>query len=63
MGDLINLNRFRKRRQLDQAASVAEQNAIKHGRTKVERGKADLERSRQQEHLDGAELDDSDPSR
>ena len=43
MGDLINLNRFKKRIERDDAAKAADANRARFGRTKVER---DLEEKR-----------------
>ena len=43
MGDLINLNRFKKRIERDDAAKKAEVNRARFGRTKAER---DLEAKR-----------------
>jgi len=37
MGDVINLKRFKKREERDEAAKVAESNRARHGRTKSER--------------------------
>ena len=57
MGDVINLNRFRKQKAKKERAKQAEQNRLKHGRTKTER---DLEARRKQlevRHIDGHKLD------
>ena len=43
MGDLINLNRFKKRIVRDDAAKIADANRARFGRTKAER---DLEEKR-----------------
>jgi hypothetical protein len=43
MGDLINLNRFKKRIERDDAAKTADANRARFGRTKAER---DLEEKR-----------------
>ena len=43
IGDLINLNRFKKRIERDDAAKTADANRARFGRTKVER---DLEEKR-----------------
>ena len=58
MGDVVNLNRFRKRKREEEAARVAKENSIRHGRTRAER---QAERRRREKHdaeLDGARLDD-----
>ncbi|MCA9707378.1 MAG: DUF4169 family protein [Myxococcales bacterium] len=54
MGDVINLGRARKRKQQQARAQRASANAIVHGRTKAEKQRDRLERTRQQEALDGA---------
>jgi Domain of unknown function (DUF4169) len=50
MGDVINLKRFRKRVERDQAAKVAESNRARHGRTKSERA-ADAQRDKRANEL------------
>jgi hypothetical protein len=37
MGDVVNLKRFRKKTEREQAAKRAEENRARHGRTKSER--------------------------
>jgi Domain of unknown function (DUF4169) len=37
MGEIVNLHRMKKRRERDEAAASAQQNRIRHGRTKAER--------------------------
>jgi hypothetical protein len=37
MGDLVNLNRFKKRSEREQSAKQAESNRARFGRTKAER--------------------------
>ncbi|MET0906759.1 MAG: DUF4169 family protein [Tardiphaga sp.] len=37
MGDLVNLNRFKKRTARDEASRKAEENRARFGRTKLER--------------------------
>ena len=46
MGDVVNLNRFRKKKQREEKAKQAEINRIRHGRTKTqkERELADQQR-------------------
>jgi len=50
MGDVINLKRFRKRVERDQAAKVADGNRARYGRTKSERA-ADAEREKRANEL------------
>ena len=50
MGDVINLKRFRKRVERDQAATVAESNSARHGRTKSERA-TDAQRDKRANEL------------
>jgi len=50
MGDVINLKRFRKRVERDQAAAVAESNRARHGRTKSERA-TDAQRDKRANEL------------
>jgi hypothetical protein len=52
MGDVINLKRFRKRVERDQAAKVAESNRARHGRTKSERATDAQRETRANELLD-----------
>jgi hypothetical protein len=46
MGNIVNLHRAKQRRDRDQAAALAKQQRIRHGRTKAER--AHDERTEQQ---------------
>ena len=60
MGDLVNLNKFRKakqRRNLDATAAI---NREKFGRSKAERAGDQQQRERQDRDLDGAKLPDED---
>ncbi|XUM22470.1 DUF4169 family protein [Bradyrhizobium oligotrophicum S58] len=52
MGDIINLKRFRKRVERDQAAKVAEGNRARFGRTKSERATDAQRDTRANELLD-----------
>ena len=53
MADIVNLRRFRKRKDREDAAAQAGQNRIKHGRFKQERVAAELESGREKRNLDG----------
>ena len=58
MGDVINLNRFRKAR--DKAAKAQDADANRHsfGRTKAEKTAEENEEARRKALLDGAKLED-----
>jgi hypothetical protein len=64
MGDVVNLNRYRKQRQrLDEAKQAAE-NRVKFGRDKAERAKLRAEQERDAQdhankHLDSKRPDDT----
>ena len=58
MGDVVNLNRFRKTRDRAERAKEAEANRIKFGRTKAEKTRDRLEGERDAQALDGKKLDD-----
>ena len=58
MGDVINLNRFRKQRERTQREAQAAVNRTRFGRTKDEK-KRDVDDTKRQDHnLDGKKLDD-----
>ena len=46
MGDVVNLKRFRKRTEQDQATRQAEVNRARFGRTKIERDQEKAQTSR-----------------
>ncbi|MFC7380131.1 DUF4169 family protein [Brevundimonas sp. GCM10030266] len=58
MGEIVNLNRFRKDRAKAEAKATASANRAAHGRTKAEKTKADKERTRAEQLLDGSKLED-----
>ncbi|PZT94415.1 MULTISPECIES: DUF4169 family protein [Sphingomonas] len=58
MGDVINLNRFRKGRDKVARAQEADANRRKFGRTKAEKAVEESEEARRKALLDGAKLDD-----
>jgi hypothetical protein len=58
MGDLVNLNRFRKRTDREQEARQAESNRARFGRTKAERKAAEQRTQRANEVLDQHRIDD-----
>ena len=62
MGDVVNLKRFRKRGEREQAAKEAEANRVRFGRSKPERA-ADATRARRaSERLDQHRIDGGDES-
>ena len=54
MGDVVNLNKYRKQKAKAEAAKRAETNRLKHGRTRGER-----EHVERKKHLLDAKLDQS----
>jgi hypothetical protein len=57
MGNIINLNRFRKRAEREASAKQADANRAKFGRTKAERSAEAKRTSRAKEHLDQHRID------
>ena len=57
MGDLINLNRFRKRAARDEASRQAEVNRARSGRTKTERNLQEQRTARANTMLDQHKID------
>lgn len=60
MGDVISLNRFRKAKERAEAARKAEENRVRHGRTRAEKEGARHEQERQDAALDGKRLEPED---
>ncbi|MGT2514220.1 DUF4169 family protein [Sphingomonas panni] len=58
MGDVINLNRFRKGRDKAAKAQDADANRRKFGRTKAEKAAEDGEEARRKALLDGAKREE-----
>lgn len=56
MGDVVNLNRFRKKKAREEKARRAETNRRFHGRTKQERASDEAQKKRLEEKLAGAFL-------
>ena len=52
MGDVINLNRYRKTREREEREKTAEANRAKFGRTKQERTRLQLESRRERADLE-----------
>jgi hypothetical protein len=62
MGDLINLNRFRKRAEKEQTARQADANRAKFGRSKSERTSEQKRQERASDALDQHRLDGGEAS-
>jgi hypothetical protein len=62
MGELVNLKRFKKRSEREQAAKQAGTNRARFGRTKSERARDELQTSRANDHLDQHRIDGEDAS-
>jgi hypothetical protein len=62
MGDLVNLNRFKKRAARDQSAKQADANRARFGRTKSERESDEQRESRANELLNQHRIDGEDAS-
>ena len=62
MGDLVNLNRFKKRTEREQSAKQADVNRARFGRTKSERVTDEQRASRANDLLDQHRIDGEDAS-
>ena len=62
MGDVINLKRFKKRSEREQAAKQADANRARFGRTKSERALDELRTSRADNLLDQHRIEGGDES-
>ena len=62
MGDVVNLKRFRKRSEREQAAKEAEANRARFGRSKSERAAVAMRARRADELLDQHRIDGEDAS-
>ena len=58
MSEPVNLNRFRKQKVRADKKARADQNAIKFGRTKVEKQRDKAEAEKASRHIDGHKRDD-----
>lgn len=56
MGDVVNLNRYRKKKAREEKERRAETNRRLHGRTKAERVREEAQKRRIEDALDGAYL-------
>ena len=59
MTDVVNLNRFRKKKARAGKEKRSEENRAKFGRTKAEKQKTQAEGAKLARHLDGHTADDS----
>lgn len=57
MGDVVNLNKFRKRKAKAERAKQADVNRRLHGRTKAERAREELQKQQLTRKVDGARLE------
>jgi hypothetical protein len=57
MGTVVNLGRARKRKREDAEKRRADENAIRHGRTRAEKTREHMEQARQRANVDGARLE------
>jgi hypothetical protein len=57
LSNVVNLNKFRKRKAKTEREKQADVNRRLHGRTKVERVREDLQKQRLTRVVDGARLD------
>jgi Domain of unknown function (DUF4169) len=62
MGEVINLKRFKKRSERDQAAKYADANRARFGRTKAERMLDELRTGRASDLLDQHRIEGGDES-
>jgi hypothetical protein len=62
MGDVVNLNRFKKRAAKQTAAKQADANRARFGRNKPERASEQQQRERAKSLLDQHRLDDGEAS-
>jgi hypothetical protein len=58
VGDLVSLNKYRKRHRRAEAAKEAAANRVRFGRDRVERATTRVEQNRQKQTLDGKRFED-----
>jgi hypothetical protein len=61
MGDVINLNRYRKAKEKAERAKLAGESRVRHGRSKRERDAQQREEQRQADALAGKRLEPEEP--
>lgn len=62
MGNVVNLNRFRKRKAKAEKRKQAEVNRRLHGRTKAEVAREELQKKQLTRAVEGAKLGDAEPA-
>jgi hypothetical protein len=60
MGNVVNLNKFRKRKAKEQREKQADTNRRLHGRTKAERERDELQKRQLEKGLEGKRFEPSD---
>jgi Domain of unknown function (DUF4169) len=60
MGDVVNLKRFRKKLEREQAANRSQENRVRHGRTKAERARDVALETRHRDKLDQHRIGEDD---
>ncbi len=61
MGDIVNLNKYRKQRQRTEQTEQAAENRVRFGRNKSDRTRTHSEQDRRSRDLEGKRLDESRP--
>lgn len=57
MGDVVNLNKYRKQKARAEREKRAEQNRLKHGLTQAERSLREKKKQLEEKRLEGHKLD------
>ncbi|MGE3936990.1 MAG: DUF4169 family protein [Rhodospirillaceae bacterium] len=60
MGEVINLNQYRKKREKDDGRKTAAENRVRFGRDKTERREAAFEAERREANLNGSRIEPHD---
>jgi len=61
MGDIVNLNKYRKQRQRGEQTKQAAENRVTFGRSKADRARTRSEQDRLSQDLQGKRLEDGRP--
>lgn len=61
MGDIVNLNKYRKQRQRTEQTKQAAENRVRFGRNNADRARTRSEQDRRSRDLDGKRRDDGRP--
>lgn len=59
--NIVNLNRFRKKKAREDKAKQADINRIRHGRTQAEKDREHIEKERTARAIDGKKLEQASP--